>query len=115
MSPIPTENDAPSFSLLTNHGAVVLLIAASPDIRLHEIAYRAGIARRTAQFIVSDLAEAGYISRRRVGRKTVYDVHPEQPLRRRLLIDSPTLAMFLGILDHIPPGPPSAKPRHGAA
>ncbi|MCL6644434.1 MAG: winged helix-turn-helix domain-containing protein [Dehalococcoidia bacterium] len=72
---------APGWTFLTNHGHVLLCIANDPGIRLRDIAERVGITERAAQRIVADLIEAGYITRRRVGRRNIYQVHPEMPLR----------------------------------
>ncbi|PFG73533.1 helix-turn-helix transcriptional regulator [Tepidiforma thermophila] len=72
---------SPGWTFLTNHGHVLLCIARDPGIRLRDIAERVGITERAAQRIVADLIEAGYITRRRVGRRNSYQVHPEMPLR----------------------------------
>ncbi len=72
---------AADWTFLTNHGHVLLCIARDPGIRLREVAERVGITERAAQRIVRDLVEAGYITRKRVGRRNVYEIHPERPLR----------------------------------
>lgn len=69
------------WTLLTSHGRVLLIIAQEPDLRLRDIADRAEITERSAQGIVSDLEEAGYIERERVGRRNSYRLHPEMPFR----------------------------------
>ena len=69
------------WTFLTNHAHVLLLISRDPDIRVRELAERVGITERAAHRIVADLAEAGYLSRTRVGRRNRYQVHPELPLR----------------------------------
>ncbi|WBL37450.1 winged helix-turn-helix domain-containing protein [Tepidiforma flava] len=71
----------PGWTFLTNHGHVLLCIANDPGIRLRDVAERVGITERAAQRIVADLVEAGYITRKRVGRRNVYEIHPERPLR----------------------------------
>jgi predicted ArsR family transcriptional regulator len=70
-----------AWTLLTNHGRVLLLIAQEPDLRLRDIADRAGITERSAQGIVRDLEEAGYVERERIGRRNSYRLHPEKPFR----------------------------------
>ncbi|MFO7777111.1 MAG: hypothetical protein R6V28_02035 [Nitriliruptoraceae bacterium] len=40
-----------------------------------------GITERAVQTILRDLEAGGYISRRRVGRRNRYDVHPDLPMR----------------------------------
>jgi hypothetical protein len=69
------------WTFLTNHAHVLNCIAADPDVRLRDVAQLVGITERAAQLIVADLAEAGYITRTRIGRRNRYEVHPELPLR----------------------------------
>jgi DeoR/GlpR family transcriptional regulator of sugar metabolism len=52
-----------SWTLLTGHGHVLVEIARNPQARIRDIAAAAGITERTAQAIVADLEEAGYITR----------------------------------------------------
>ena len=40
-----------------------------------------GITERTTHKMISDLEAAGYIERRKVGRRNVYSVDPGLPLR----------------------------------
>jgi len=70
-----------SWTLLTNHGRLLLLVAARPDSRLRDLAEAAGITERAAGSIVSDLEEAGYVTRTRTGRRNSYVVHPDRPFR----------------------------------
>ncbi len=46
-----------------------------------EIALQIGVTERTTHKIISDLEEAGYITRRKSGRRNVYSVDPNLPLR----------------------------------
>ena len=62
-----------SWTLLTGHGHVLVEIARNPKARIRDIAAAAGITERTAQAIVADLEEAGYITRTRTGQ-----AHPLQ-------------------------------------
>ena len=71
----------PEWTFLTNHGHVLLAISADPDLRLRDIAELVGITERTAVGIVSDLEEAGYIHREKVGRRNRYSLDPSRPLR----------------------------------
>ncbi|MBK6319226.1 MAG: MarR family transcriptional regulator [Dehalococcoidia bacterium] len=72
------------WTFLTNHSHVLLCIAQNPQVRLSEIAERVGVKERTVFGIVSDLVEAGYLSKVRNGRRNVYVVHPELHLRHPL-------------------------------
>lgn len=70
----------PAPSLFTNHGLVLLHIAAQPSARTRDIANLVGITERSAQRIVGDLVTAGVIGRRRSGRRNVYEVDAEATL-----------------------------------
>ena len=73
--------DERQWTLLTNHGRLLLLIARHPDARLRELAEEAGITERSAQGIVADLERAGYIHKDKVGRRNRYRVNRAQPFR----------------------------------
>jgi DNA-binding transcriptional ArsR family regulator len=70
----------PAWSFLTNHAQVLLCIAGDPGIRLREIGDAIGITERAAHRIVAELADAGYISRRREGRRNRYTIKSHLPL-----------------------------------
>ena len=96
--------------LLSNHGHVLLYIDTYPDARLREIAAAIGITERAAHKIVTELEQAGYVSRERVGRRNRYQVHREAPLRHARVVGR-TLGDLLYGLE--PPGVPGAS-RAGA-
>jgi DNA-binding Lrp family transcriptional regulator len=70
-----------AWRFVTNHGHVLACIAADPTARLRDIAATVGITERTVAQIVSDLEQAGYLTKTRVGRSNHYEVHGELPLR----------------------------------
>ena len=51
---------------------MLLCLHRNPRVRLRDIAQTVGITERAAQRIVSDLVEAGYVSRKREGRRNRY-------------------------------------------
>lgn len=75
------DRQAGSWGFLTNHARVLLAIARNPDLRLRDIAAACHITERTAQSIVSDLEQAGYLSRERHGRRIRYSLHLDGTLR----------------------------------
>jgi predicted transcriptional regulator len=77
----------PTWSFLTNHAQVLLCIANDPGIRLREIGETVGITERAAHRIVGELAAAGYISRRRNGRRNHYTIQSHLPLPEPLARD----------------------------
>ena len=70
-----------SWTFLTNHTQVLLRIAQDPDITLRNVAQLVGITERAAQRIVADLARAGIIERRRVGRSNHYLINRSAAMR----------------------------------
>jgi len=79
---------APEWSFLTNHGRALLCIAHDPEARLRDIAVTLGITERSAYAIVSDLTAAGYVQKKRDGRRNRYVIQqhrrlPEPTLRER--------------------------------
>jgi hypothetical protein len=70
----------PAWSFLTNHAQVLLCIVHDPGIRLREIGDAVGITERAAHRIVVELTDAGYISRRRNGRRNHYTIQTHLPL-----------------------------------
>ncbi|MFF1384081.1 helix-turn-helix transcriptional regulator [Arthrobacter sp. NPDC058288] len=69
------------WTFLTNHGHVLLAVAADPEIRVADIADRVGITPRAALQILKDLESGGYLQRSRVGRRTRYSIKPHQHFR----------------------------------
>jgi MarR family len=74
------QSTTPSWTFLTNHAQVLVCIARDPGIRLRDIGERVGITERAAHRIVVELAEAGYITRERNGRRNRYTVNAHFPL-----------------------------------
>jgi IclR helix-turn-helix domain len=69
------------WSFLTSHARVLLCIAHDPGVRLRDIAARVGITERSAYGIVTDLTNAGYVMKKREGRRNRYQVQTHLPLR----------------------------------
>jgi DNA-binding IclR family transcriptional regulator len=72
------------FGFLTNHAQVLVCVGRDPETRLRDIAECVGITERAAHRIVCELEGAGYLKRRRVGRRNAYEIDPELSLRREL-------------------------------
>jgi predicted transcriptional regulator len=72
---MPSDGAAPTWSFLTNHAQVLVCIAHDPSIRLRDIGDAVGITERAAHRIVNELADAGYVTRKRNGRRNQYKVH----------------------------------------
>ena len=80
-------NSPTSWTFLTSHARVLLCIAQDPGMRLREIGERVGITERAAHRIVGELADAGYLSRERHGRRNRYTINSNltlpDPVARR--------------------------------
>lgn len=76
-----------TWTLLTNHAAVLLTVARNPDARIEEIAAEVGISTRAVQTIIGDLVADGYVERIRVGRRNRYRVQRDMPMRRQTFRD----------------------------
>ncbi len=74
------ESTTPGWTFLTNHAQVLVCIARDPGVRLRDIGERVGITERAAHRIVVELAEAGYITRERNGRRNTYTVNAHSRL-----------------------------------
>ena len=59
---------------------MLLCIAKDPTIRLREIGDAVGITERATHRIVAELVDAGYITRRRQGRRNEYTIQGDLPL-----------------------------------
>ena len=74
-------NKASRWTFITNHGLVLSYISQNSTSTAREIAQSIGVTERTTHKIISDLEQAGYITRRKSGRRNVYSVDPHLPLR----------------------------------
>jgi hypothetical protein len=70
-----------TWTLLTGHGHVLVEVARNPEARIRDISAAAGLTERTVQAIVADLEAAGYLTRTRAGRRTIYTVNPDSLFR----------------------------------
>ena len=102
------------WTFLSNHGHVLVALAADPDARMRDVALSVGITERAVQLIVRDLSEAGYLEVQRVGRRNTYTVVTNRPLRHRLEQHA-SIGDFLNVLRPTgAPGPelsPGSPPR----
>ena len=68
------------WQFVTNHTQVLLCIARDPDIRLRDIAEAVGVTLGSAQRILADLVDAGYVERERHGRRNRYVINRSAPM-----------------------------------
>jgi DNA-binding MarR family transcriptional regulator len=72
------------WTFLSNHSHVIICLARDPEMRLRDIAVSVGITERAAIRIVSELEEAGYITREKFGRRNRYEIVVDKHLRHPL-------------------------------
>jgi hypothetical protein len=69
-----------SWTFLTSHARVLLLVAHDPGVRLRDIAASLDITERSAFGIITDLVEAGYVVKEKNGRRNRYHIQAHLPL-----------------------------------
>ncbi len=70
-----------NWTILTNHGHVLLALYRNPDLRQRDIAHGVGITEGAVQRILAELEAAGYVTVERVGRRNRYLVDASLGLR----------------------------------
>jgi len=67
-----SERQGRGWQFVTNHTQVLLALARDPEVRLRDIADDLGITVGSAQRIITDLVETGFVTRERHGRRNRY-------------------------------------------
>ncbi len=70
-----------TWKFLTNHAQALLFIAGEPNSRLRDIADALDVTERTAYGIVADLSKGGYVAKEKEGRRNVYHIQSDMPIR----------------------------------
>ena len=89
---------AEGWQFVTNHTQVLLCIARDPEVRLRDIADTVGVTLGSAQRILADLVDAGYVQRERHGRRNRYAINPEAPMLRHAAQQGHNIGAFLDLL-----------------
>ncbi len=69
------------WTFLTNHALVLSHMSRHPRVTARELGDAIGITERATRRIIADLEEAGYIIKKREGRRNRYRVNTDLPLR----------------------------------
>ena len=85
MEKSPATSTTPTWTFLTNQAQVLVCIAHDPGVRLREISEQVGITERAAHRIITELADAGYITKERVGRRSRYTIESDLPVPDQLI------------------------------
>ncbi len=97
----------PAFAGMTDIGLNMASSCGCGTSTAREIADQIRVTERTVHKIISDLEQAGYIARRKSGRRNVYSVEPNLPLRHHTkkdvmvseLLEALTRRDFRGIME----------------
>ena len=81
MSGMSSPDSQRRWHFVTSHTQVLLCLEQNPEARLRDVATIVGITERAAQRIVTDLVEAGYVNRERVGRRNQYTLNRDVAMR----------------------------------
>jgi DNA-binding MarR family transcriptional regulator len=95
------QSDRPSSSswdFLTAHALALLEVGRTPDVTIRVLADRLGLTERHTTRILGDLAAAGYIIRKRIGRRNTYELDPSRPLRHPSFADRPVADLVAALV-----------------
>ena len=73
-----------NWNFLSNHGHVLLYLAKNPGATIRNVADEVGITERAILGIVGDLADAGYLTIEKTGRRNFYKVNRQLKFRHQL-------------------------------
>lgn len=85
------------WSFFTNHARVLICIARDPGIRLRDLAATIDVTERSAYGMVTDLVNAGYVTKEKDGRRNLYRVEAQLPLPEPIGRER-TIGEVLGLL-----------------
>lgn len=69
------------WTFLSHHAHVLVCLAENPGIRLRDVAEKVGITERSAMRVITQLDEAGYLTRDKDGRRNHYTIALDAHLR----------------------------------
>jgi Mn-dependent DtxR family transcriptional regulator len=72
-----------NWTFITNHGAVLSVIANQGKVKASDIASELNITERTVRRIIADLASDGYITKKREDKINRYQINTKLTLRRQ--------------------------------
>jgi DNA-binding transcriptional ArsR family regulator len=87
ITPTPSPATRPSWSFLTNHSHLLVCLSREPVMTVRRLSLQVGITERSVQRLLSELEEAGVVTRSKEGRCNRYDVDLDFRLRHPLEAD----------------------------
>lgn len=82
------------WTFLSNHGHVLVYLSRNKECLVKEIAIGVGITERSAQMILAELAESGYITATKVGRRNTYTLNSKMKFRHPAEANKPISALL---------------------
>jgi DNA-binding MarR family transcriptional regulator len=95
---LSSDQSSQRWQFVTNHTQVLLCIARDPEIRLRDVADHVGITLGSAQRILADLVDGGYVNRERHGRRNRYVINLDTPMLRHTAQDGHEIGGLLDLL-----------------
>jgi DNA-binding MarR family transcriptional regulator len=95
---VSSDTNEPQWQFVTNHTQVLLCVVRDPDVRLRDIAEAVGITVGSAQRILGDLVDAGFVERVRQGRRNRYVVNHDSPMLRHAAQNGQEIGALLELL-----------------
>lgn len=80
----PVKAPMGTWNFLSNHTHVLVCLTRDPEMRLREVAEKVRITERAVQRIVGELVSVGVLTKVKVGRRNLYQVHGDVPLQHAL-------------------------------
>ena len=87
------------WAFITSHFLVLLCLAEDPEARIADVAERLQLTERRVQAIATELLDAGYVQKDRIGRRNRYQVNRDMPLRH-LQTQHRRLGDLLDLISH---------------
>ncbi len=72
------------WTFVTNHAVVLSFLSRHPRITAHELAREIGMSERAVRRIISELDQAGYLTKEKEGRRVRYAVSHQSSLRYKI-------------------------------
>jgi DNA-binding MarR family transcriptional regulator len=83
-----------NWTFLSNHGHVLVYLSRNTECLVKDIAVAVGITERSAQMILADLEDSGYITTTRVGRRNIYALNSRMKFRHPAEANKPISALL---------------------
>ena len=78
------KSQSAAWTFLSNHTHILICLGKDPHLRVRDISSLVGITERAVLRILSELEDAGAVSKIREGRRNHYALNLELPLRHPL-------------------------------